>query len=57
MRLSGEQYGYPTMWDGHQFTHNPGGSTMPKWARIAIIGGVLAVATDYFLKPTITKAL
>lgn len=30
---------------------------IPKWGRIAIIGAVAAVAIDYFLKPTLSKAL
>lgn len=31
--------------------------SLPKWARIAIAGAVIAVATDYFLRPTLNKAL
>lgn len=29
----------------------------PKWVRIAVYGAVLAVALDYFLKPTMNKTL
>lgn len=32
-------------------------SSLPKWAKIAIAGAIIAVATDYFLRPTINKAL
>jgi hypothetical protein len=30
---------------------------MPKWARIAIYGGLIAVATDYFIGPSLRKNL
>lgn len=30
---------------------------MPKWTKIAVAGGILAVAMDYFLKPTVNKSL
>lgn len=26
---------------------------MPKWAKIAVVGAVVAVSVDYFLRPTI----
>jgi hypothetical protein len=32
-------------------------SNAPKWVRLAIYGGVIAVALDYFLKPTMNKSL
>lgn len=31
--------------------------SLPKWAKIAIAGAVIAIATDYFLRPTINKML
>lgn len=31
--------------------------TIPKIARIAIAGAILAVALDYFLRPTVSKTL
>jgi hypothetical protein len=30
-------------------------SGLPKWARIGIYGALLAVATDYFIGPTLRK--
>lgn len=31
--------------------------TLPKIARIAIAGAILAVAVDYFLRPSVSKSL
>jgi hypothetical protein len=30
---------------------------MPVWVKYAIVGAVVAVATDYFIKPTLGKSL
>lgn len=29
--------------------------TLPKWAKYAIAGAIIAVTMDYFVKPTINK--
>jgi hypothetical protein len=29
---------------------------MPKWARIAMYGAIIAVSVDYFIGPTLRKA-
>ena len=30
---------------------------MPLWVKYAIIGAAVAVATDYFIKPSLSKSL
>lgn len=30
---------------------------MPLWVKYAVIGAVVAVATDYFIKPSLSKSL